>query len=314
VRESDLDTPVIFMTGAPTLAVATEAIAHGAFRYLYKPVEREELLEVLGRAVKLGRLAAAKRAALEALGSPTGMGADRAGQEAVFRRALPAIHLAYQPIVSWSRRQIVGYEALLRSSDPTLPNPWTLLQTAEQLGRLPELGRTIRARAAADATALPDGCDLFVNLHPHDLLDEALFASDTPFAAIARRVVLEITERASLSEISDLKGRLSRLRALGFRVAIDDLGAGYAGLASFAQLEPEVVKIDMALVRDIHRQPIKQTLVRSIVTICRDLGLAVLAEGVESHEEREVVVAAGCDLLQGFLLSRPAPPFLALQF
>jgi EAL domain-containing protein (putative c-di-GMP-specific phosphodiesterase class I) len=314
VRERDLDTPVILMTGAPNLTCATEAVAQGAFRYLFKPVESQELLAVLSNAVKIGRLAAAKRAALEMLGSPTGIAADRAGLEGVFRRALPAISMAYQPIVSWAQRRIVGYEALLRSSDPTLSSPWTMLQTAEQLGRLPELGRTIRARVSEDAARLPEGCDLFVNLHPHDLLDDSLYLPGVALAAISKRVVLEITERASLSEIPNLKDRLARLREIGFRIAIDDLGAGYAGLAGFAQLEPEVVKIDMALVRDIHLQPIKQTLVRSIVSICRDLGITVLAEGVENAAEREAVVATGCDLIQGYFFAKPAAPFTSVTF
>jgi len=286
VRERDLDTPVIFMTGAPTLSVATEAMAHGALRYLFKPVESKQLFEALSHAVKFGRLAAAKRAALAAMGTPSSLAADRAGQEAIFRRALPCISMAYQPIISWAQRRIVGYEALLRSSDPTLNSPWTLLQTAEQLGRLPELGRTIRARISAAAGLLPSGCDLFVNLHPHDLLDDALYQPDAPLSAIAPRVVLEITERASLSEIRDLKQRLEQLRSLGFRIAIDDLGAGYAGLSSFAQL----------------------------VSICRDLGITVLAEGVETAAERDVVVNTGCDLIQGYLFAKPSPGFVALSF
>ena len=98
---------------------------------------------------------------------------------------------------------------------------------------------------------------------------------------------------------------------MGFRIAVDDLGAGYAGLTSFAQLEPEVVKLDMALVRGVHQQPTKLTLVRTMITMCRELGMLVVAEGIETPEERDAIVDAGCDLLQGYLFAKPGPAFPA---
>jgi EAL domain-containing protein (putative c-di-GMP-specific phosphodiesterase class I) len=154
---------------------------------------------------------------------------------------------------------------------------------------------------------------LFVNLHTHDLLDEELFDRDRPLARIADRVVLEITERASLHHIGDVQSRISRLREMGFRIAVDDLGAGYAGLTSFAQLEPEVVKLDMSLVRGIHGQPTKQTLVRTMITMCHELGMKVVAEGIETCEERGAIIEAGCDLMQGYLFARPGPAFPAVS-
>src|SRR5207249_3254913 len=93
------------------------------------------------------------------------------------------------------------------------------------------------------------------------------------------------------------------------RIAVDDLGAGYAGLSSFAQLEPEVVKLDMTLVRDAPGSLTKQRLIRSMVTLCDEMGLTVVAEGVETAAERDVLVALGCHLLQGYLLGRPGRPF-----
>ena len=150
---------------------------------------------------------------------------------------------------------------------------------------------------------------LFVNLHTHDLLDEELFDPKSPLAAAAENVVLEITERASLHHIRDVQARIGRLREMGFRIAVDDLGAGYAGLTSFAQLEPEVVKLDMSLVRNVHTQPTKQTLVRTMISMCKELGMKIVAEGIESPEERDVIVAAGCDLMQGYLFAKPGKPF-----
>jgi EAL domain-containing protein (putative c-di-GMP-specific phosphodiesterase class I) len=99
--------------------------------------------------------------------------------------------------------------------------------------------------------------------------------------------------------VRDVQARIARLREMGFRIAVDDLGAGYAGLTSFAQLEPEVVKLDMSLVRGVHAQPTKLTLVRTMVSMCRELGMQVVAEGIETPQERDAMVNAGCDLLQG---------------
>jgi EAL domain-containing protein (putative c-di-GMP-specific phosphodiesterase class I) len=96
---------------------------------------------------------------------------------------------------------------------------------------------------------------------------------------------------------------------MGFRLAVDDLGAGFAGLSSVVQLEPEFIKFDMALVRDIHREPTKQHLVRSMMALCRDMDVVAVAEGVETAAERDTLLALGCDVLQGYLFARPAPGF-----
>ena len=125
---------------------------------------------------------------------------------------------------------------------------------------------------------------LFVNLHPTDLEDAGLYEEAAPLSPFASQVVLEITERAALDTIPDLPARMARLRELGYRIAIDDLGAGYAGLTSFAQLEPEVVKVDMSLIRGIDDSPMKQKLVGSIVALCRELGIKIIAEGIETAE------------------------------
>src|SRR5207245_7558839 len=140
-------------------------------------------------------------------------------------------------------------------------------------------------------------------LHPRELLDEALFDPTEPLSQLARRVVLEITERASLDDIRDVRDRVKQLRSLGFRIAIDDLGAGYAGLTSFAHLEPEVVKVDMSLIRGIDQSPLKQKLLGSIVALCRDLGIEIIAEGIETAAERDALIRLGGDLCQGYLFA-----------
>jgi EAL domain-containing protein (putative c-di-GMP-specific phosphodiesterase class I) len=145
-------------------------------------------------------------------------------------------------------------------------------------------------------------------------MDDALVSPESPLSALAKRVVLEITERASLADVKDVRMKIAELRKMGFRIAIDDLGAGYAGLTSFATLEPEFVKLDMSLVRDIDGSHTKQKLVRSMAAVCKELGMLVVAEGVETAAERDLLVKLGCDFLQGYLLAKPGRPFPAANW
>jgi EAL domain-containing protein (putative c-di-GMP-specific phosphodiesterase class I) len=142
-----------------------------------------------------------------------------------------------------------------------------------------------------------------------DVAVECLFFPSCELVGVADRVVLVITERSALYEVRVARSRVADLRSMGFRVAIDDLGAGYAGLNSFATLEPEVVKLDMTLIRDIDTSPTKQRLVRSMAEVCEDMGMEVVAEGIETIEERATVVDLGCDLLQGYLFAKPGVAF-----
>ena len=304
VRAYDLDVPVVLVTGTPEVDSTIRAIEHGALRYLVKPVETAALVKVAGDAVRLHRIAKAKRQALTLLGGLHLVG-DHAGLVASFGRALDAHYVAYQPIVSWSERRIAAYEVLLRSREATLPNPGAMLDAAERLGRIQELGRSVRKMAADRVKQLDPDILLFVNLHPLELADPELLSPNSPLAASAERVVLEVTERASLDQVRDLRERLVLLRRLGYRIALDDLGAGYAGLSSFALLEPEFVKLDMTLTRNLGNDGTKQTLVRTMASMCQELGMRVVAEGIETEAERDELERAGCDLMQGFLFAEP---------
>jgi len=309
IRNRDPDVPVILVTGSPDVQTAIQAVQLGALQYLTKPVNLEELKRILQRAVRLGRIARLKQEAFTLLSDGALGGGDLLALEASFERALSTLWMAYQPIVRASDGSLFAYEALLRSREPSLPHPGAVLDAAERLHRLPDVGRAVRAAAAAPMSAAPADTLLFVNLHSQDLLDEALLAKDAPLSAIADRVVLEITERAALDEVKDARARMVQLRERGFRIAVDDLGAGYAGLTSFVTLEPELVKLDMTLIRGIDQHPTKRKLVGSVATLCRELGLLVVAEGVETRAERDAVVECGCDLVQGYLVAKPGPPF-----
>jgi EAL domain-containing protein (putative c-di-GMP-specific phosphodiesterase class I)/ActR/RegA family two-component response regulator len=308
LRETDLLVPFVLVTGEPAISTAVEAIEYGAFRYLTKPLGPDVLTAIIDKGVRYHRLARMKARAAEILGQTAAPG-DRAGLEASFESAIEGLWIAYQPIVNVKSQSVFGYEALLRSTDTSLPHPGAIIDAAERLDQLDRLGRTIRDRAAGPIAAGPPGPLLFVNLHVDDLLDPTLANPESPLSRIAKRVVLEITERAALERVGDVRPRIARLREMGFRIAVDDLGAGYAGLTSFAQLEPEVVKLDMSLIRGVDQSATKQKVVRSMASLSHDMGMLVVAEGVETREERDTLIDLGCELLQGYLFAKPSPPF-----
>lgn len=309
VRRFDLDIPVILMTGSPDLASAVSAVDLGAFSYLLKPVAAAVFVATVDRAVRLGRLAAAKREALAVNGQDEKLLGDKASLQLRFGAALAALQMAFQPIVSVGQRRIVAYEALLRTGEETLRNPMAFLSAAERLDAVHSLGRAIRRAVALAALDAPLDVDLYVNLHPRDLLDPELVDPKSPLSTIAARVVLELTERASLDDIPEVAARVAELRRLGFRIAVDDLGAGYAGLSSLTSLSPDVVKLDMSLVRGIDGDGRRQRVVASLLTLCRDLSMLVVTEGIETAAERDTILGFGGDLLQGYLFAKPTFSF-----
>ncbi len=309
VRAYDLDVPVVLMTGSPSLETALEALSLGALHYIVKPIGNDELVKAIERASKLHRIARAKREAMSLQSEEYALAGDRAGLQACLDRALETMSMVFQPIVDTAHRVIFGYEALMRSAEPALPHPGAVLDAAERLGRLHDVGRRVRELSALAFDRAPSDALLFVNLHTRDLLDPTLYDVHAPLAKIAHRVVLEITERSTIDDVKDVKPCVRRLRDRGFQIAIDDLGAGYAGLSSFVALEPEIVKLDMSLVRNAHESTVRQKLIESMASLSKEMGMRVIAEGVEVAGERDCVRRLGCDLLQGYFFAKPGPPF-----
>lgn len=305
VRRFDLDVPIIFFDTTKQAAEALIAHDRGGLRCLIKPVSPALLGEVVAQAILLHRMAQAKREALLALGEQDKQSDPEADADARYSRALGTLWIAWQPIVDWQERSVAAYEALMRSDEATLPHPGAIIDAAERLGRLGELGRMVRSQVAKRICEAPPNVDIYVNLHTFDLLDDDLFDPNAPLSCYARRVVLEITERIALDEVHDVPMRVAALRRLGFRIAVDDLGAGYAGLASFAQLEPEVVKLDMSLIRGLHRTPTKRKVIQTLVNLCQELRIKVVAEGIETAQERECLMTLGCTVMQGYLFAVP---------
>lgn len=302
VRKSAPRAIRILATGNSDFQVAVNAVNEGhVFRFVPKSSIRDGIIEAVREAAALFAQRWAERNAEESRRSESVR-----SLEAAFEGALAGLWMAYQPIVFADGNRVIAYEALMRSSSKDLGNPGLILDAAERLNAVPILGRSIRQQVANQLEQDP-AIQVFINLHALELLDDSLYDANAPLTRHASRVVLEITERVALTHVADIRERLHRLRGLGFRIAVDDLGAGYAGLGSLVDLEPEVVKLDMGLVRNVHESPTKQKLVRAIAALGRELGWLLVAEGVETEVERKTLCELGCDVLQGYLIGRPAP-------
>jgi EAL domain-containing protein (putative c-di-GMP-specific phosphodiesterase class I)/CheY-like chemotaxis protein len=311
-HELDPDLPVLLMTGLPTVETAVQALERGAFRYLLKPVDPDVLVQAVAHAVELRHGLRSAPDTRPGMAPPSSRARVELGSR--FDHALDSLWMAFQPIVSWREKRVHAFEALVRSDEPTLARPEHFFHAAEQLHRVQDLGRTIRHSIARSMSFAPRDAMIFVNLHASDLADDELYSRTAALAPYAARIVFEITERTSLERVKDIKERIAALRVLGYRIAVDDLGAGYAGLSSLASLQPEVVKLDMSLVRDVDREPIKQRLVASLQTLGVPLGITVVAEGVETMAERDKLIEIGCDLFQGYLFAAPSRTFPSVTF
>ena len=299
LRGTSPELPVILVTAWPTISSAAEAVEYGATRYLRKPIEWPALHAAVEHTLVASRSDKARRTEAR-----TAREASARVTTLALHRALASLTMAFQPIVHSESRQVFAYEALMRPTESSMNTPKAVLDAAESVGSLSALGARVRALVSEVARA-PDAPPLFVNLHPQDLLDEALFRENMPLSAFASKVVFELTERAPLDQVVDAVDRVERLRSMGFRIAIDDLGAGFAGLATLALIQPDFVKIDMSLVRAIDRDERRRKIVCSLAALCHDMNIRVIAEGVETVAECEALVGCGCELLQGYLFGRP---------
>ena len=305
-QRCDPDLPVILMTGTPRLDTAISAVEHSAFRYLLKPLSMVQLQETVIYSVQMHRISVLRRMAIELASAAWSPAEDSSSLGRLFDRALQSIWMAYQPVFSCKERRIFSYEALLRTDEPTMAAPCVLLSAAERLNRTAEVGRIVRDRVATEVPSAPARF-VCVNLHSSDLLDEHLYDPGSALSRVADRVFLEVTERASLASVPEIGACVNRLRALGFRIALDDLGAGYAGLASFATLQPTLVKYDMSMVRGVDSSPTRRKVIAAMTSLFAEMEVKVVAEGVETESERDALVGLGVDLMQGNLFGRPAP-------
>jgi len=233
-------------------------------------------------------------------------GMDKSAARAMFDRAMTSLDVDLEPIADAKSKKLLGFAARMRSDEETLTTDAALVVMATQLDRLEELRRRVRDLAVRAFASAPPDALLFVDIHRSDLLDGDLYSPEPPLARIAERVVLQV--RARGLAMADLGARASVLRFVGFRIAIADLDAGQACLAQMADLAPEFVKIDAGLVKGLDGSLGRRRLVSALVSMCRSLDAVSIAEGVSTAEERDALLSAGCNVVQGAIAARHAPP------
>ncbi|MFN8073827.1 MAG: EAL domain-containing protein [Kineosporiaceae bacterium] len=214
------------------------------------------------------------------------------------------IDMVFQPIVDLTDLTPTGAEALARfRRPPRRPDLWFV--NAAKVGLAAELELTAAGQALQGLDRLPDGVYLSVNASPALLLDPRL--DDLLADAPPDRVVLEVTEHESVADYARLRERLRPLRERGFRLAVDDAGAGYASFRHVLRLSPDVIKLDIDLTRGMDADPVRRSLAGALARLADGMGALVVAEGVETEAEREALLDVGIDHGQGFGLGRPGP-------
>jgi len=223
------------------------------------------------------------------------------------------IRTLFQPIVSLADGSVLGYEALSRGPIGTrLEGADALFSTAAQRGVAAQLERICRFKAIENASGIPPGCLLFLNISPRvfEERNEALSRDVVGQNRLAQdRIVLEITEKQAIDDFDLFKRTLLHYSRQGFKVAIDDAGAGHNSLRAVTEVRPHYIKLDVALVRDIDRDRAKNALVSAIIIFARRIDAKVLAEGIETVEELATLIDIGVEFGQGFLLARPSAVF-----
>jgi EAL domain-containing protein (putative c-di-GMP-specific phosphodiesterase class I) len=214
------------------------------------------------------------------------------------------LSLVFQPIVDLASGEVVAVEALSRFGGSPQRPPDVWFAEAHQSGLGTELEMLAVTRALACLSALPDGVAMTFNVGPQTILSPE-FLDALSGAHDTARVVVELTEHAVVEDYPELAKVILRLRTMGTRLAVDDTGAGFASLAHILKLAPDFIKLDRELVTGIDLDPIRRALATALVSFAAETGARILAEGIESEDELDVVRRLGASYAQGFYLGRP---------
>ncbi|HMJ96487.1 MAG TPA: EAL domain-containing protein [Thermoleophilaceae bacterium] len=303
IRLGSPATRVIALSASPERDIVLQMLRAGASSYVVKSVPAQDLLTALrataaaddpGLVVNLD--AAETRA--EPVKDP------RARVRAVIEG--PGLSMVFQPIVNIQGHGVVGVEALARFEGQPRQSPDVWFNDAAASGLGTEMDLAAVRAALAVLPRLPSEVDLFMNVVP-----ETLFSSDFDELVSTmpgERIVLELTEHAPVHDYDQLAEAIGGLRARGFRIAVDDVGAGYSSFRHLLTVHPDVLKIDISLCRSIESDRARQVIAASIASLGRELDATVVAEGIETWSELTALRELGIDAAQGFYLARPGPP------
>lgn len=215
------------------------------------------------------------------------------------------VRAVYQPIVELESRRTVGYEALARIVASPIQGPEAWFTDAAGVGLGLDLERAALEAALAGLPHLPPDCFLAVNLSPAAILDDRIRGMLD--AAVASRLVVEITEHTSIDDYGLVSRALLGLRARGLRLAVDDAGAGYASLRHLLEMRPDLIKLDASLTRGIDAEPGRRALAQALIAFARATDLTLVAEGIETEAEEAELKRLGVVFGQGYRLGKPAP-------
>ncbi len=241
---------------------------------------------------------------------------SKLGLLAEFREILTEARLrvVYQPIVDFRSGTILAWEALTRGpAGSYFQSPATLFDFAEEVGQLFTLEKICRESAINRIGTVEPEQKLFLNIHPRTLVDPGFSPGET-LKLLTRcglspaNVVFEITERHSIRDFTLFHRTLEHYRSQGFQVAVDDVGTGYSGLWTIAELRPDFIKVDMSLIRDIDKNPVKRALIETFVAFADKIGCRLIAEGIESQAELSCLMELGVHYGQGYYLHVPDYP------
>ncbi|MFN3815166.1 MAG: EAL domain-containing protein [Brevundimonas sp.] len=217
--------------------------------------------------------------------------------------------MAFQPIVDVGAGTTFAYEALIRGQDGAGAGDVLAQVSADNRYAFDQLCRTTAIEWASRLDLTGDGASLSINFLPNAVYEPRACIRTTLAAAMrtcfpVSRIIFEFTEDEAVDTVH-LLNILRTYRAMGFKTAIDDFGAGFAGLGLLSKFQPDIVKLDMALIRGIDTDPVKRAIVRHTLNMLRDLGIDPVCEGVETLDEHDVLRDMGVSLMQGYLFARP---------
>lgn len=297
--------PVLVLTADTTTDARDRALSQGAQDYLTKPLDTTEAALRIANLLETQQLyTALRRTAVHSDARPQTSGTEtRTRIESVLRGR--SITPFYQPVIDIRTMATVGYEGLSRFAEPTYGGPDRWFADAFTVGLGVDLEWLAAATLLPVLDALAPEVFLAVNLSPPAILhaseDQLCQPSQCP------RVVIELTEHVPVEDYPAVQRAFAEMRGHGARLAADDLGAGYAGFRHLLDLAPDIIKLDVSLVRGVHHSNRQQSLLKAMTAFADDVGATVIAEGVEQAEELETLRALSVPWAQGYYLGRPAP-------